>query len=412
MKKTLFAAIAALCGLATTLPQSAHAQLDLGGAISGAVNGATGAAGGAAGTAQSATQAAAQSAGGAAAQTGARAGAQLNAGSALSAPSIGSQSGANTGLNAGAGLNTGNGAGIGANVNGGLNSGLGGGLNNGLGGGVNSGLSGGVNNGLSGGVNTGAQTGGSQGWLGRMGDDLRGAFQQADSGVLQFQNNLNSNLQQHGFRAGDQLLGANGQPLTQAQLDQYLQSNPNQVRVLRNGQTITLGGNASGYAQGGVNQSGQMQSSMGGRQRLGITMNPSGNAVVVAAVTQGSPAAAAGLRTGDQIVSVNGQQVQNPNDMIQLVNQSEANQALNIQYQRNGQTMQSQVMLASGANMNRNGAYQAGYAQPMNGQSSGQASGQGSAQLSADVTARIDQLERTVQDLRDEIRRLSDSKDK
>ncbi len=213
-------------------------------------------------------------------------------------------------------------------------------------------------------------------------------------------------MQQYGFRPGDQLLDANGQPLTQAQFDQYLQSNNGPVRVLRNGQTVVLNGNMQGsgqinsqggqfYGQSGQRSQGMVQSS--GRQRFGITMRQSNEGVFVQGVTVGSPAAQAGIRPGDQIVSVNGQAISDPNSMIQLVGSSNGDQPLDVQFRRNGQDMSSQVTLAS-ANSQGN-VYQAGYAQGMDprGMNSGM-------QGSADINARLDRLERMVQDLQDQLR--------
>ncbi len=354
--------IAAALATAALLTNTSWAQLDLGGTISGAINGATG-------NAQAGAQAGAQ--------TGvqntqppheappkAAVGANVNAGANASAPAVPNvpdavqsgttavQSGVNAATSAAqsapsataaaqaapsATANTQRGAG--ANVQGGL----------------------GANAGLQGSAAQNATQSAGQGWLGRVGNDIRGALQQADNGVLRLQNNLNPSLQQYGFRPGDQLLDVNGQPLTQAQFDQYLQSNPNQVRVLRNGQTVVLSGNMQGNAQFNQNQMGQGR--MQGRQRFGITMNPggvNGEGVMISGVTVGSPAAQAGLRPGDQIIAVNGQAVSDPNSMIQLVGAAPQDQALDVQYRRNGQVMQSQVMLA--AYSSPQGNYQAGYA--------------------------------------------------
>jgi predicted metalloprotease with PDZ domain len=135
-----------------------------------------------------------------------------------------------------------------------------------------------------------------------------------------------------------------------------------------------------------------------GGQRFGITMAPSADGVTVTGVTVGSPAAQAGIRPGDQIVAVNGQNVTNPNDMIQLVSSASADQALDVQLLRNGQTVQSQVTLAGNFN-NQGSIRQAGYAQGMDGHFSGQASG--------DIHARLNQLERMVQDLSNQIQQMT-----
>lgn len=339
MKRQFLAAIAA----SVLLSNTSWAQLDLGGAISGAINGATG----------NAQLTPPQPPGGVPPK------AAVNGG--LGGAINGAINGAVNGNNPNANGN----AATAANVNGGVNQGTG------------------------------------QGWLGRAGSDIRGALQQGDNGTLRLQNNLNPTLQQYGFRPGDQLLDASGQPLTQAQFDQYLQANPGQMRVLRNGQTVVLNGNVQSNLQGNV-AGGGMQSGLqtSGRQRLGITMAQAGENVVVSGVTVGSPAAQAGIRPGDQIISVNGQPVANPNAMIQLVGNASANQALDVQYRRNGQVMQSQVNLAGNMNA-QNGVYQAGYPQ-----GAGQRAG---VQANADVNARIDKLERMVQELRDQLQKMNAS---
>jgi membrane-associated protease RseP (regulator of RpoE activity) len=181
----------------------------------------------------------------------------------------------------------------------------------------------------------------------------------------------------------------NGQPLQAGQLDAYLQQNPNQIRVLRNGQTVVLDTNRpmpSAMVQGGVHSG--LQGGVQGRPRLGITMNPTQNAVIVSSVAAGSPAQMAGIRPGDQILAVNGRPVNNPNAMIQAVGQANANQSLALQLRRNGQVIESQVML-SGSGI---GQHRAGYAPQ----------GQGMAQ--GDLNSRINQLEQMLQDLRNEVR--------
>ncbi len=84
--------------------------------------------------------------------------------------------------------------------------------------------------------------------------------------------------------------------------------------------------------------------------------------------------------------------------MIQLVGSTGPDQALDVQFRRNGQVMQSQVMLASGFN-SQQGVYQAGYAQGMDYR--------GGAQGNTDINARLDRLERMVQDLRDQVEELT-----
>ncbi len=321
---------------------------------------------------------------------------------------------ANTGINAGANAN----AGTGANTNG-------------------LGLQGSTSANVNvPGANapSGAQLNGSvgsrvQNWANNLRSELSSAFQNTDQNNqnnLTLQGNLNSNLRNMGFQSGDQLLDANGQPLQASQLDSYLQSNPGQIRVMRNGQVVVLntsaqaqglnarnGLQASGNISGQANMTGHMNSH--GRQKLGITMYPSSNSVVVNAVTQGSPAQAAGLRTGDQILAVNGQQVTSPNAMIQLVNQAENNKALLVQYRRNGQVMESEIALdASGV-----GQYQAGFADPNNAAHASADHADNHSRntnrvnnQNSDLEARIGQLERMMQDMNSQLRQMQDAMSK
>lgn len=378
MKKLLFTAIAT-CAM---LPATTYAQLDLGGAIGAGVN-----------------QAAAATQGAGSLGSGINAG--LNAGGAVN-QAAGAAQGAgalNSGFNAGTQFGSQLGSQLGSQIGGSTGSQFGAQVGSAFGSQV--GAQAGTQLGSQLGAPTlgtqasgqfGAQTGTSQGWLGGLSNDFRSSLQPSAGGTMVFQDNLNPALQQYGFRPGDQIIGMNGQPLQAGQVDTYLQQNPGQVRVLRNGQTIVLDTNRqmSGMAHAGMAQGSMQAGFASGRPRLGITMNPSQNAVIVASVAQGSPAQLAGIRPGDQILSVNGRPVANPNAMIQAVGQASANESLALQLRRNGQVIQSQVMLSeSGA-----GQYRAGYGQP----------GQGMAQ--GDLNSRIDQLERMLQDLRNEVRQL------
>lgn len=321
MKRNILAVMAATMLLANT----SWAQVDLGGAIQGAINGATG-------NAQAPTITNAQAPNAAppkAADNGAgtaSATATSGTSAAVNPPLIATPGGAPSAPGVSANAATG------ANVSGSAAA-----ATNATGVG-------------SGSVNQNA----GQSWLGRVGNDIRGALQQADNG------NMQGNMQGRG-----------------------------QV-----------------YGQGQMSGQGMMQPS--GRQRFGITMNPAGEGVMVSAVTVGSPAAQAGIRPGDQIISVNGQTIANPNAMIQLVGNSSADQPLDVRFRRNGQEMQSQVMLASSMNAQQ-GVYQAGYAQGMDNRGGNQGAG---GQGHADINARLEQLERMVQDLRDQVEQLTKADDK
>jgi hypothetical protein len=172
-------------------------------------------------------------------------------------------------------------------------------------------------------------------------------------------------------------------------------------------------------------------------------MDPNASGVIVSQVMPGSPAQQAGLQAGDQILEVNGQQVNDPNSMIQLIGQASPEQDVNIRYLRNGQVLERQVRLMQAPpNMmiGQQGGFfpapgfgpQMGFAQQGWGQAGGwqqpgmwqqgggwqqpgmwqQAGGWGAQggqyrsgyAPSSNLEARIDQIQRMLDDVRQDIR--------
>ena len=79
---------------------------------------------------------------------------------------------------------------------------------------------------------------------------------------------------------------------------------------------------------------------------LGVVLDPRySDAAVVQEVYSNSPAEEAGLRPGDRILSINSQQVNSSDDLINLINQMQPGQPVEIRYSRNRSTGNVQVEL-------------------------------------------------------------------
>jgi putative serine protease PepD len=67
----------------------------------------------------------------------------------------------------------------------------------------------------------------------------------------------------------------------------------------------------------------------------------------VASITSGSPAANAGLKTGDVIKAFDGQTILSPNDLIGAVNAKKPGDEVTITYVRSGHSNTTHVTLGS-----------------------------------------------------------------
>ena len=75
----------------------------------------------------------------------------------------------------------------------------------------------------------------------------------------------------------------------------------------------------------------------GARPALGVTMSDNtAGGVLLTDVTAGSPAALAGLRAGDRILSINGQKVGDYRDVTRLINANTPNAAVKLDVDRGG----------------------------------------------------------------------------
>jgi predicted metalloprotease with PDZ domain len=150
----------------------------------------------------------------------------------------------------------------------------------------------------------------------------------------------NSVFSNAGFREGDQLVSVNGRPITtEAQFVQYLTgtnlgTQPVNVIVVRNGQQQTLVLQPSALTQDIVNHDPYYQYGM-------IIDDRNPNQILVQRVYPRTPAYYAGLRQGDVITMLAGQQIANLNAFTQGLTQ--ANAAIPLQITRAGQTRSIQL---------------------------------------------------------------------
>ncbi len=142
-------------------------------------------------------------------------------------------------------------------------------------------------------------------------------------GTVRFRNDVNPQLRGIGILPNDQLIDSNGQGIRDLKTaNSILQSNQN-VRVMRNGQIVTL-------------QQSTSQTYPNSNQ-FGWSFGTRNNGVFISSLVSDGIAAKAGLRAGDQIVSINGHSVTRTEDIstyMPLTN----NSTVSMMYLRNGQS--------------------------------------------------------------------------
>jgi len=145
-------------------------------------------------------------------------------------------------------------------------------------------------------------------------------------GTVRFRNDVNPQLRGMGILPNDQLIDANGQSIRDLNAaNSYLQANQN-LRVKRNGQIVTL------------QQS--MPQSRSNTSQLGWSFGTRNNGVYIASLVSNSIAAQAGLRAGDQIISINGNPIGRSEDISTYMLQPN-NSTTTVVYLRNGQSAEA-----------------------------------------------------------------------
>ena len=140
-------------------------------------------------------------------------------------------------------------------------------------------------------------------------------------GTVRFRNDVNPQLRGMGILPNDQLIDANGQTIRDLNAaNSYLQANQN-LRVMRNGQIVAI----------------QQSMSNSNTSQFGWSFGSRNNGVFISSLVSNSIAAQAGLRAGDQIVSINGNSVTRPEDISTYLMQTNGTTTA-IVYIRNGQS--------------------------------------------------------------------------
>lgn len=124
-----------------------------------------------------------------------------------------------------------------------------------------------------------------------------------DDGSVRLNDSLNAPLQQFGLQANDQILNADGQPMTSMDAVQAALNGNGQFQVRRNGEIVSLGGSSTAAMS----------------QTSGLTFERKGNTLFISEVQSQSAAEQARLRVGDQIVTVNGQAVSSDGEFQRLI---------------------------------------------------------------------------------------------
>ena len=181
-------------------------------------------------------------------------------------------------------------------------------------------------------------------------------------GTIRFRNDINSQMRGMGILPNDQLVDANGTPIRDLNsANSFLQSNQN-LQVLRNGKIVTI---HQSSPQLGSNPS-----------QLGWSFGTRNNGVFISSLVTNSIAARAGLRAGDQIVSINGNPVGRSEDITTYLLQAN-NGPTTIVYLRNGQTGE--------AYLNSTNQYENPRGAPQS------------------IRAKLDQIERLISEIRAEL---------
>ncbi|REJ92640.1 MAG: PDZ domain-containing protein [Planctomycetota bacterium] len=140
-----------------------------------------------------------------------------------------------------------------------------------------------------------------------------------------------------GLREGDVITSIDGEDIrTQRELNTYLQTHQGRrvpITVLRDGEEQQLFFDTRTQAQAGT------ESDPANRAALGVSLRAMDDGIGIGSVTPGSPAARAGLRSGDRIVSLNGQTFTSVDPFIDAVGRVALDDDSEIVYVRDGEEM-------------------------------------------------------------------------
>jgi serine protease Do len=175
----------------------------------------------------------------------------------------------------------------------------------------------------------------TRGWLGvqiqSVTDDIARSLGMARTeGAIVAEPQPNSPAARAGIRSGDVIVGLNGEPVRDARdltrrVGALRPGQEARFEILRGGdrQTVAVtigrlgeeGRRAQGPSSGDAGKPGAQAPATASLDRLGLQLSPGRNGVVVSDVAPNSVAAQRGLREGDVIVDVGGQEVARPADV-------------------------------------------------------------------------------------------------
>lgn len=171
------------------------------------------------------------------------------------------------------------------------------------------------------------------------------SFSSSSNGGLVISNvNPQSIAAQSGLRSGDQLVSINGRRIqSREQFTDWINSAQGRrlsVVVRRNGREVPVtlamqdrNWQTQGYAQDDPEYS--RDSDYGSRASLGVLLDPRyQQGAMVDRVYRDSPAEEAGLQRGDYIISVDGQRINSPQDLVRVISRMDPGSDVEIEYTR------------------------------------------------------------------------------
>jgi len=163
----------------------------------------------------------------------------------------------------------------------------------------------------------------------------------------------NSPLADSDLQEGDEIISINGRQFRSAdEVQRFIrqsQQRQAQIMVRRDGEQHTF--NVNLPRQDRREQFGQRARDQRGRHgqqaAMGVWIDTARPGLYVMALPENSPAAEAGLRPGDRIISVNGRRFDSAHDLIAHLSELETDRAVEVEYMRNGQIFVAECQLGA-----------------------------------------------------------------
>jgi serine protease Do len=166
-----------------------------------------------------------------------------------------------------------------------------------------------------------------------------------------------SPAQSVGIKPGDVIIAVNGKKIKGSralarEIGKIAPASDTKITLWSDGESKEVTLKLGTLNENANNQHSGQSKVMKGAQRLGLELRPSrdGNGVEVVDVIPGSRAAKRGIRTGDNILSINGEQVSNPEQVISILKQVKKldRKAVLLQIERGGDSQFIAIPLRRG----------------------------------------------------------------